>query len=189
MDIIFSSNNSGGGSGNGTIFQITTNGVLTTLHSFTGGEGAYPSGELIQGSDGNFYGTTTAGGNDIFPGSAGTIFQITPGGTLTTLHSFSGPDGDQPQGALVQGKDGYLYGTTSYGGPGFDGSYMSGYGTIFRIMVPPTFLSITPTNGRVALTWSAMPGQTYQLQSTTNANSTNWINFGSAATATNSTAS
>jgi uncharacterized protein (TIGR03437 family) len=91
--------------GGGTIFKITPTGVLTTLHRFTMSDGYYPSGSLLQASDGNFYGVTTAGG----PGIFGTLFQITPSGTLTVLHNFS-PEEGNPVGGLVQGKDGNLYG-------------------------------------------------------------------------------
>ena len=66
----------------------------------------------MQGSDGNFYGTTSDGGAN----SGGTVFKITPGGTLTTLYSFAGSDGADPYAGLVQGSDGNFYGTTCVGG-------------------------------------------------------------------------
>ncbi len=173
-----------------TVFQITTNGTFTTLYQFSGyGDGGYPSG-LIQASDGNLYGTTYGGGAYAGPPywtEGGTIFQMTTNGTLTTLYSFSGPDGQAPQGALVEGKDGNLYGTTSYGGPNWQHSVNSGYGTIFRITIPPVFQTITPTNGGVAFTWSAMSNQVCQVQYSTNLFSTNWINLGGPITATNTT--
>jgi uncharacterized repeat protein (TIGR03803 family) len=105
----------------GTIFKITPAGALTTLYSFCE-QGDYcpdgfdPSG-LIQGSDGNFYGTTlSGGGNNLgYPGF-GTVFKITPAGTLTTLHAFDGTDGDEPGYGVIQGPDGNFYGTTSFGG-------------------------------------------------------------------------
>jgi uncharacterized repeat protein (TIGR03803 family) len=88
--------------GNGTIFKITPAGVLTTLYTFSGPDGSKPSARLIQGSDGNLYGTTQNGGaNPPIPGlggGPGTIFKITPEGTLTTLYSFSRPDGSEPIG-------------------------------------------------------------------------------------------
>jgi uncharacterized repeat protein (TIGR03803 family) len=171
--------------GSGIIFQFTTNGVFTVLHTFFF-DGA-PSG-LIQGSDGNFYGTTSQGGQYDPPYGGGTVFQMTTNGTVTTLYAFSGPDGQEPDGALVEGKDGNLYGTTSYGGPNWDsGSPVNtGYGTIFRITVPPAFQTITLTNGVASLTWSAMSNQTCKVQYNTNLASTNWINLGSAITVTNS---
>jgi uncharacterized repeat protein (TIGR03803 family) len=104
--------------GLGTVFRVTTGGTLTTLYAFKGSDGAQPWGALIQGTDGNFYGTTIAGGaND-----EGTIFQITRGGALTTLHSFDGTDGYLPWGGLVQGTDGNFYGTTYEGGANNDGT-------------------------------------------------------------------
>ncbi len=104
--------------GCGTVFKVTTGGMLTTLYSFCPQkgctDGANPYAGLVQASDGNFYGTTEGGGAH----QSGTVFKITPSGMLTTLYSFcsqgrSCPDGASPLGALVQGKDGNFYGTTS----------------------------------------------------------------------------
>jgi len=98
--------------------------TLTTLHSFNGADGSSPEGTLVQGSDGNLYGTTPLGGAH----AKGTVFKIDSTGNLTTLHSFSGPPGDGavPVGGLVQGSDGNFYGTTASGGTFFQG-------TVFRI--------------------------------------------------------
>jgi uncharacterized repeat protein (TIGR03803 family) len=107
----------GGANNDGTVFKITTTGTLTTLYSFCSqancADGENPLGALVQGTDGNFYGTTFAGGasND------GTVFKITPGGSLTTLHTFSGADGANPLGDLVQSaSNGNFYGVASAGG-------------------------------------------------------------------------
>ena len=98
--------------GYGQIFRMAADGALTTLHTYSGVMA--PSGPLVQASDGNFYGTTG------IPGTAsdsGTVFRITPNGQYTTLYSFTGQaDGKWPQGGLIQGKDGTLYGTTTFGG-------------------------------------------------------------------------
>jgi uncharacterized repeat protein (TIGR03803 family) len=120
----------------GTIFKITPGGALTTLYSLNGlvvfTDGAIPVAGLIQGSDGNFYGTTLQGFNVTFDGTTfnnayGTVFRITPAGTLTTLTSFNdSDDGAYPRAALVEGLDGSLYGTTSAGG-------LYGHGTLFRL--------------------------------------------------------
>ena len=266
----------------GLIFKITPGGARTILYALNPFEvltdGAYPFAGLIQGSDGNFYGTTSEGfsGNDngfLFNNANGTVFQITPAGTLTTLTALNGSDdGAYPEAALAEGSDGSLYGTTTSGGPG-------GQGTIFRITftsapqittqpasqtnvaggtasfdvtvfgAPPlcyqwrenganladggnvsgssarvlTLNNITPASaatysvivsnalgsaassgalltveeqpdfqtaaqigGTIAFTWSATPGQLYQLQSTTNLSSAGWTNWGGAVTATNS---
>jgi uncharacterized repeat protein (TIGR03803 family) len=116
--------------GCGTVFKITATGTLTTLYSFSGApDGAEPFGALVQGADGNFYGTTALAGVN----SAGTVFKITPAGTLTTLYSFCAQsgcaDGQYPYAGLVQGADGNFYGTTYSGGIGNNGPS----GTVFKI--------------------------------------------------------
>ena len=92
----------------GTVFKMTPAGTLTTLHSFQGlfSDGSTPFASLVQGTDGNFYGTTATGGSI----GIGTVFKITPSGTLTILHSFNGADGDAPESELVQASDGNFYG-------------------------------------------------------------------------------
>jgi uncharacterized repeat protein (TIGR03803 family) len=107
--------------GCGTIFKITPTGTLTTLYNFCSQsgctDGIFPYGGLVQGTDGNFYGTASNGGD-----GWGTVFKITPDGTLTTLHTFELDDGATPRGTLVQGTDGNFYGTTVEGGANFEGS-------------------------------------------------------------------
>jgi uncharacterized repeat protein (TIGR03803 family) len=117
---------SGGASGNGTVFRISPSGSLSNIWSFTGGtDGANPMAGLLQGGDGNFYGTTYGSGSG--PSAYGTVFRMSPGGSLTNLWSFTGgDDGAYPWAALVQGIDSNFYGTASYGG-----AY--GAGTVFRI--------------------------------------------------------
>ena len=94
--------------------------TLTTLHSFDGGDGRSPEATLVQGSDGNFYGTTAEGGEHF----QGTVLRITPAGALTVLHSFSGYPGEGavPFAGLVQGTDGNFYGTTALGGANSEGT-------------------------------------------------------------------
>jgi uncharacterized repeat protein (TIGR03803 family) len=129
----------GGAHGNGTFFRITQKGTLTTLYSFCAQssctDGSFPIGGLLQAIDGNFYGTTVFGGahtscNGGF--GCGTVFKITPGGTLTTLHSFdsTSTDGGLPQGGLLQANDGNFYGTTYSGGPF---NCVDGCGTVFEL--------------------------------------------------------
>jgi uncharacterized repeat protein (TIGR03803 family) len=121
----------GGANGYGTVFEITTAGVETIVHSFgaTGTDGINPYGSLIQASDGNLYGTTELGGNN----SLGTVFRTnTSGSTYTVLHSFGASGGgSNPYGSLVQAKDGNLYGTTTLGGT-------NGLGTVFKITTSGT---------------------------------------------------
>ena len=126
----------------GAIFKITPQGVLTTLHSFLGTDGANPRASLIEGTDGNFYGTTQVGGSGVCQylsggtskDGCGTIFKITPEGFFTSLYSFDVNPGANPQNGLLQGSDGNFYGTTEYGGIGHcpTGAY-TGCGTIFKM--------------------------------------------------------
>ena len=111
----------------GTVFKITTVGVFSTLYTFSGGsDGGNPMAALVQGTDGNLYGTTPDGGY-----GDGTVFKITPGGALTTLHRFRVTDGYSPTAGLIQGADGAFYGTTA-GAPG----------TIFKITSTGVFTNL-----------------------------------------------
>ncbi len=102
----------GGTNANGTIYRISPTGVLTTLTAFPGAYSypVYPN-DLIQAKDGNFYGTTQAGGTN----RAGSVFRMNPGGAITNLFSFGGTKGANPEAALVQAQDGNFYGTTKNG--------------------------------------------------------------------------
>jgi uncharacterized repeat protein (TIGR03803 family) len=95
----------------GTVFKVTPEGVETILHRFSGADGAVPNA-LVQGSDGNFYGTTSAGGKSL----SGTMFQLTPAGVVTVLYSFPKSSVPGPDTNLVQGSDGSFYGASFYGG-------------------------------------------------------------------------
>ena len=148
------------------MFKISANGALTSLYSFTGGsDGANPHADLVQGSDGNFYGTTAAGGyiNLNHGNGYGTVFKVTTNGTLTRLSSFTGgKDGASPYAGLVQGGDGSFYGTTYTGGQG-------NVGIVFRLtIVPePPQLTIIPSGPNVILSWPTnAPG--FYLQRTVN---------------------
>ncbi len=107
-----------GNYGFGTVFEITSSGVLTTRYEFTGGQdGGNPWGALVQAADGNLYGTTQDYGTYGF----GTIFRLAPNGILSTVGQFDGYIGAYPSAVLVQGTDGNLYGTTLSGGSYSDG--------------------------------------------------------------------
>ena len=116
-----------GGFGSGVVFKITSAGKLTVLYNFCSQagctDGQYPVGPLVQGSDGNFFGTTLIGGTN----GDGVVFKITPAGSLTVLHSMSAAtDGYNPNAGLVQATDSSFYGANTYGGS-------LGYGAIFKI--------------------------------------------------------
>lgn len=250
----------------GTLFKITPGGKLSTLYPVNYTDGGNPHAGLVQGSDGNFYGTTYGANN-----GNGTVFRITPGGTLTTLVYFDGfNDGAHPESPLVEASEGVFFGTTTSGGVGgkgtifrltitsapqitsqpasqtafagatvafivadfgaaplnyqwlkngvalSDGGHVSGsssrvlllnnvsladmgsYSLVvsnslgavtsssasLTVIPPPMFQAITVTNGTAILRWSATSGQKYQLQYNSDPGSKNWINLGSATTAT-----
>lgn len=148
----------------GTVFKITAAGTLTTLHTFDGTDGSVPTSWLVQGTDGNFYGTTVRSGDF----GLGTIFKTTPAGSLTTLYTFCTqngcPDGGWPYAGLVQGTDGNFYGTTytlgSYGG-----------GTVFEITPAGTLTTLhafagadgfAPLGGLIQATSGSFYGTTLQ---------------------------
>ena len=125
---LFGITGGGGSNGGGTIFRVTPRGKLSTVYNFCSlsgcADGVYPYGPVVQGTDGNFYGTTS--GQDF---SGGTIFETDAGGVLTTLYNFCSlpgcSDGGDPLAGLLQATDGMFYGTTSVGGSGRDGTVFS----------------------------------------------------------------
>jgi len=137
-----------GGANNegGTVFQISPAGKLKTLYNFCSQhgcvDGAGPVANMVQAANGDFYGTTYAGGTSSACGNytgCGTVFKVTPTGELTTLYSFcsqpSCADGGQPYAGLMQATDGNFYGTTTEGGPNSNSSLCLplGCGTVFKI--------------------------------------------------------
>jgi uncharacterized repeat protein (TIGR03803 family) len=128
---LYGTTDGGGAYGYGTVFKLDPAGNETVLYSFTGGaDGARPQADMVEDSAGNLYGTTAfggiTGGSCVNAPGCGVVFKVESAGNFAVLHSFSGPDGDTPEGALIRDPAGNLYGTTAYGG-----SY--GYGTIFKL--------------------------------------------------------
>ena len=143
------------------------------MYSFTGGnDGANPYAGLVQGSDGNFYGTTYFGGTN----GDGNVFRISPSGRFATLWQFSGNDGRNPQGALVQGSDDSFYSTTYIGGTNNEGA-------VFKLTVPLnpppypinqiTGVGLSGTN--IIFNIPSIAYETYQLQFSSSLNPTNWV--------------
>ena len=124
---------SAGGSfnkGNGTVFKVTRSGVETMIYSFAGenhGDGTSPVAGLVMDSQGNFYGTTSAGGGY----NKGTVFKVTPSGLETILYSFEPHDSHYPAAGLILDAQGNFYGTTPWGEDGFCGR--TGCGTVFKV--------------------------------------------------------
>lgn len=128
--------------GNGTVFQITTNGVLTTLWYFSGGDGTYPE-SVIQATDGNLYGAAYYGCSN----NLGSLFRLTTNGVFSILHYFSpfgtlgnNSDGGYPTAQLMQSKDGSIYGGTEAGGSSL--TDYGGIGTLFKITTNGDFTTL-----------------------------------------------
>lgn len=134
----------GGAQNSGTVFELTPAGQLTTLYTFTGGaDGAQPQSGVIRDAAGNLYGTAYTGGtttSQCFNFGCGVVFMLSPGTAgawkETILHSFTGPDGDNPLGPLLLDPSGpAIYGTTWRGGD-FSCSTINGSsscGVVFKI--------------------------------------------------------
>ncbi|MGH6848236.1 MAG: choice-of-anchor tandem repeat GloVer-containing protein [Methylocella sp.] len=169
----------GGGSegcvfGCGVVFKLSPGGTYTVLYAFTGGsDGQFPSAGLIADSNGNLYGTAERGGAsgcDAF--GCGVVFKLSPGGTETVLHSFTGDftgsGGAIPRAGLIADSSGNLYGTTELGGAS-SGCDSLGCGVVFKLtgtgFVPPAACG----SGDAALVNKKFPpGQmTYDVSSPT----------------------
>jgi uncharacterized repeat protein (TIGR03803 family) len=127
---MYGNTSAGGAHGSGIIYKLTQAGGFSILYNFPGNFNGGPQGEMIFGKDGAIYGTQFGGGKY----NQGLIFRITKGGSYSVLYNFKGvnqpgnsTDGAQPEGRLVLGKDGTIYGTTTFGGT------PSGYGTAWSI--------------------------------------------------------
>ena len=146
----------GGPEGSGSVFKVSASGQSVPLHQFclTSGcpDGYSPVGALVQASNGNFYGTTFNGGTGahcpLFTGGCGTIFEVTSKGQFSTIYNFCSQvnctDGAYPEGGLIQGVNGNLYGTTAgyTTGPPCVGVSMTGCGSIFEITPAGKFTTL-----------------------------------------------
>jgi uncharacterized repeat protein (TIGR03803 family) len=156
----------GGANNTGTVFQMKTDGTLTTLHSFLAltignfngpnADGGRPQGMLVEGSDGYFYGAADKGGTN----GNGVIFKISPSGDFAVVHTFSALsssdtnlDGVDPVG-ITKGNDGNIYGNTYVGG-----AY--GGGVVFRIAPDGSFTTVhnlgTPIGSTIEAFWPNSP--------------------------------
>jgi uncharacterized repeat protein (TIGR03803 family) len=156
---------SGGASNNGTLFKITTSGTLTTLYSFCSltdcSDGSGPEGQLAEDSKGNIYGTANYGGASNY----GTVFKFSTAGELTTLHSFSGSDGEYPAGGVIA-VGALFYGTAEYGGA-------NGDGTVFKITTAGTETTLhnfTGSDGYYPHGWMVHAGSDFYGTSAGGAN-------------------
>ncbi len=126
------------GTGYGSVFKVTLGGTLTTLTNFNFTNGAEPYAGVVQGNDGNFYGTTQLGGTN---GNNGTLYRITTNGTLTTMVYFNLTNGGSPYAPLLLAADGNFYGTTASGTAGTND------GTIFKFSTNSGLTTLAAFNG------------------------------------------
>jgi uncharacterized repeat protein (TIGR03803 family) len=170
---LYGTTSAGGKFGGGTVYKISYQGEFTTLYHFAGPIGTSgtnttgfePQAGLTVGADGNLYGTTFLGGTN----GDGTVFRVTPSGELTTLVTFSGPDGNEPTDSLLAMPDGWLYGTTLNGGIYGD------EGTVCRVNTNGQFQQLHSFNfGEGAAPWAGLAaGPEGWFYGTTTAGSSN----------------
>jgi len=163
------------GTTEGTVFSITTNGILNTIASFAFNDdsGIDPNATLIQYFDGAFYGTASQGGEAGY--GAGTVFRVTTNGLLSPMVQFNFSGGAQPMGGLLRGLDGALYGTTCQGG-------LYGGGTVFRVDITSSIFLyplVQGTNG-FTIAFNGLPGDSYQVLRATNLSGP-WVTITNAA--------
>ena len=144
----------GGNDGNGVIFKANTQGKVTVLHNFAGEKDGYnPVGPLLEAGDGNFYGTTRGIGAPI----GGTVFKITPTGTMTVLHTMTGPDGAWLIGGLAQATNGNFYGAAEQGGDSTN--CIDGCGSLFEVTPEGAFTLLYNFNDTTGYYAQATPFQ------------------------------
>jgi uncharacterized repeat protein (TIGR03803 family) len=187
---LYGATSEGGTNQDGNVFQITTNGVLTTLVEFNGTNGLLPYSGVVLGLDNTIYGTTYEGGPAFVPGiasGAGTVFQVTTNGSLTTLYSFTGgDDGSFPYGGVFRDGMGHWYGTATSGGAESSGTVYSLTDTIdptLAITSPAagqymtnalaTFTGTAGDNLGCGSVWCQLNGGPWNLATTENGD-TNW---------------
>ena len=140
-------------SGCGSLFTYSSSSGVSAAHTFSGADGAYPEGALLQNKDGNLYGVTSGGGlltcSSYDSLGCGTVFQMTAGGSIKTIHSFNTTDGAHPLPSLIFGSDGSMYSVTVFGGNSTcsGGAQWQGCGTVFKIDTAGNFTLLHSFSG------------------------------------------
>jgi uncharacterized repeat protein (TIGR03803 family) len=163
----------GNNDGWGTVFKVSTNGDFSTLRFFSHDDAAWPRGQLIEATNGLFYGTSYGGGQN----GVGTVFQITSDGQFADVLQFDSPwgRGTSPMTGIIKGSDGNYYGIAS------QPSIM-----IYCLRpVEAPVLQSTIQNGQITLNWKAWGGLGYGLSYKTNLNEPDWHYFFGANPTTN----
>jgi len=174
--LLYGATSFGGAAGYRTVFRLGADGRdFTILRSFTNNDGAYPEGRLLEASDGWLYGTTSGGGTNDF----GTIFRLGKDGSgFLPLVFFSGTNGANPEGGLIEASDGALYGTTYSGGATTNGGTvftLNKDGTGFAVLKNFTNNAGSPTTYESAPYGRLVEGTNGMLYGTTSMGSSNWF--------------
>jgi len=163
-----------GANGCGTVFELTQQGSVSILYSFKGGreDGAEPVAGLAQATDGNLYGSTSSAGVS----NAGTLYQITTGGTEKLLYSFVDSVGERPGATLLQHTNGNFYGAAEGGGKYGEGSLYSlsmGLGPFVTFVLPAGRAGQSAQilgqglNGTTGVTFNGIPATSFRVESDT----------------------
>lgn len=158
----------------GSVFKITSTGTLTVLHDMNGSpDGSNTFAGLVQATDGNFYGANQSGGNGSnCSDNCGTLFQVTPAGGFTVIHTFENNDGAYPVATLFQHTNGILYGATNGGGITTGSCAPFGCGVFYSLNNSlPAFVSLVPYQGKVG-SFVEILGQGFTSSTTVSFNGT-----------------
>lgn len=140
----------GGAHEDGIVFKLNTSGNETVLHDFTGGVDGFSPDVAVQDAAGNLFGVTGFNFNFVeCTSDCGSVFKLDSSGTLTTLHTFNGVDGDTP-GPLIADAAGNLYGTTFFGGNNLACTVPIaplGCGTVFKLDSSGVFTTLHAFSG------------------------------------------
>src|ERR1043166_1239458 len=161
----------GGTSSNGTIFRMSQDGALSTIASFDGANGRSPGPGLTLSADGQFYGSAAY---RLINGKLepGVLFSVSTNGLIKVLLPLDGTNGLHPYAFLSLSKDGNLYGTVS--DANWEATADGSYGSIIRLVPPPTISSLTRSNHAVVLSWNSFTNGQYRLEQNTNLVSAPW---------------
>jgi len=171
--VFYGTTSKGGSNYRGTIFRITSEGLFSSLFSFSLTNGDGPAATLFPADNGDYYGSTSGGGAF----SYGTVFRFTTNGSLTVLHSFFEPTDGWAPGGLVRGRDGNIYGLP------WEES------RLFRIVPAPNLTVSGGIGSNIKLTWNSFSNGLYRLEYASAADGTNWTALGPDVTATGKTSS
>jgi len=172
----------GAAGGTGTVFRISTDGLLTTVATFYGTNGLQPMSGVTQAPNGKFYGVTAMGFTNSYWGEVGSVFSVTTNGVLTTMAKFDGTNAVNPLAELILARDGNLYGVTT--DVQLHTTLNSNSGLFFRLAQVPEITATILTNGVTWLQWTSFTNGVYRVEGKDALTNSNWTPLSSNLTAT-----